>query len=353
MEEVLNAMETQLNVRKNTNILELMSMNRILIIICTLLLFSNCTEKLPTIELILEKKVDALEDSILFANLKCLTMHNGNLFVTDISNNQLICMDKELNLVMTIGKAGSGPGELLEINQFAIKDSSIVVLNGGNYRINIFKTDGKLIKEYSLINSAIHFHTAYRFGYVGTQLIGCSSLPDTPLDIYDIHTGKQTLFGEAYKFSSPVQEAIRNGRFVALFKDSYIVVSDNMPYIEVYNDKTKKLTAKYDYSSIRSVERTLKAVDEYNKKYDNSYSCICEDIYVDNDYLYILFANFGEKYAVNEIIKFKLSPKITPSAIIKLPGKIYSSFCVADTHLYVYNKSKNMLEKYKMIQNVR
>lgn len=323
-------------------------MKKILNVLCSLLIFCNCTgtDSLPTVELTWEKSIDQLADSILFANLKCLTMHNGNLFVSDVSQNHILCMDKDLKLISVIGKSGEGPSELLGINQFAINDSSIAVINGGNYRINIFKTDGVLLKEYSLINHVIYFHTLYRFGYNGTQLIGCSSLPDSPLTIYDISTGKQTFFGEGYKFHSPIQDAIRNGRFTSIFENSYVVVSDNMPFIEIYDKNTNQLTNKYDYSSINCVSKSLKAIENQKEQYENSYSNLCEDIYVDNENLYILVANFKDKYSVNEIIRFKLSPHILPAEVIKLLGDIYSTFCVTDTLLYAYNSSKNTLEKY-------
>lgn len=257
-------------------------------------------------------------------------------------------MDKDLKLVRTIGKSGEGPGELFGINQFAINDSSIAVINGGNYRINIFKTNGTLLKEYALVNQVIYFHTLYRFLYNGTKLIGCSSLPDSPLTIYDIDTGKQVLFGEGYKYHSPIQNAIRNGRFISLFKNSYMVVSDNMPFIEIYDRSTNQLINKYNYSSVNCVNESLKAIENQKEQYENSYSNLCEDVYIDNENLYILVANFKDKYFVNEIIRFKLSPQIVPTAIIKLPGNIYSTFCISDTLLYAYNSSKNTLEKYTM-----
>lgn len=323
-------------------------MSKISILLYALLLFSSCADKLPKVNVKREKGIDVLADSIYFSDLRCLTLQDGKLFISNVSDDQIICLDRDLALVTILGKKGQGPGELLGISQYAIKDSSLVVLNGGNNRINIYNTDNALMKEYSLGNNMIRFHTAYRFGFDGKQLIGCSSLAETPLATYNLETGEQTFWGEGYKFHLAVQSVVRNGRHTCLYENTYISVSDNMPYIEVYDANSHILINKYDYSQIDNVKKSLKAIEKRKNEAGNSYQIICDDIYVANGHLYLLFANIVGSYHVNEIIEFELNPQINPISIIKLPGEIYSSFCVSDSLLYAYNSYNNILEKFVM-----
>jgi hypothetical protein len=246
-----------------------------------------------------------------------------------------------------MGKRGQGPNELLDIHQFAIKDSLVVVLNGNN-RINIFNINGELLEEHSLVDVSIRFGTGHRFYFNGKEIIGSSSLADNPLTIYNIYTREQTFFGEKYEFSTSEQTAIRNDRFICILKNKCIAVSDNLPFIEVYDLDTKKLIEKYDYSKIKEIEKSLKAIErkESQDSNSNSYYTLCRDICIVNDCMYLLFVNHGEEHRVDKIIKFELMPSIKPVSIIELSGKTYSSFCISDNFVYGYNSRENTIEQY-------
>lgn len=310
-----------------------------------LISFNNCQQnKLSVIKLKKEKSIDILSDSTLFSNVECLSVNKGAVFFTNTFYDQLVNLDETLSLIKTIGTRGQGPNELLDINQFAIQDSLIVVLNGNN-RINIFNINGELLEEHSLTGIPIRFDTGHRFHFNGEEIIGSSAFSENPLTVYNIYTNEQTFFGEKYKFALSNQTAIRNDRFVRVFGDKCVAVSDNMPFIEIYDLKSKENIEKYDYSTIYEIEKSLKAIERKDKN-PNSYYTLCRDICLVDDYLYVLFISYAEKFEANKIIKFELVPSVNPVSIIELPGEIYSSFCISDYFVYGYNSRDNTIEQY-------
>jgi sugar lactone lactonase YvrE len=75
----------------------------------------------------------------------------GNrLYVVDIKNHQVQVLDKSSGQVLfTIGKAGSGPGELFQPTNVAIgPDGDVYVTETGNFRVQRFTRDGAHVRFY-------------------------------------------------------------------------------------------------------------------------------------------------------------------------------------------------------------
>lgn len=321
----------------------------LILLILQLVFFIGCKENLKVYNIKKNESIDSVADSILFLSVKCLTADNENLYFTDTYSDRIICLNNgNFSLNYIIGNRGMGPKELLGINQFAIADSLITVLNGGNNRINIFKKDGSLYHEYSLANLDIYFDTGYRFYFERNKISGYSSLGASPLTTYAMDNQAQTFWGTKFEFASESQTAVRNGRHLGFFKGRYLSVSDNLPIIEIYDAHSHVLLDKYDYSQIPTVAKSLKQIAKKNTVASNSYFVICEDLYITNGHLYILIADYKDGYSVNEIIEFELEPIVKPKSILKLSGKVYSTFCINKGELYGYNSLDNAIEKFSL-----
>jgi DNA-binding beta-propeller fold protein YncE len=75
----------------------------------------------------------------------------GNrLYVVDIKNHQVQVLDKSSGQVLfTIGKAGSEPGELFQPTNVAIgPDGDVYVTETGNFRVQRFTRDGAHVRFY-------------------------------------------------------------------------------------------------------------------------------------------------------------------------------------------------------------
>lgn len=329
-------------------------MTKYVILLISCISLMQCThEKLTTHYLVESKKIDLIDDTLLFKDIRCLTFYNNRLYFTNPIYDQVVSLNKNLDLEKTFGEKGNGPNELLDIDQFTITDSLISVLNVSNRRINIFSVSGEPLIETSISNS-IHFDTSYRFCFVDSSIVGSSDVAEAPLSKYNIYTSEQTLFGKTYQFPTPKQTSIRNNRFTSKIDDGFIVVSNNLPFIEIYNsDNNFEQVVQYNYSDIIEVHNSIRAIESANDKTDNSYRHLCEDIYVTNRYLYILLIDYtNNDFNVNQIIKFKIRPVIEPVSIYKLPGKYFKTFCISeeDGIVYAYHYTDNTLGAYLINQ---
>jgi len=337
------------NNRNKNNIGDILKMNRFILFFFVCFFLAQCSyNKLPVSYLTLSKQIDEVSDTLLLYDIKCLTFNDEKLYFTNPAYDQIIILNRNLEFVRTIGKSGMGPNELLGISQFAICDTLLSVLNVTNRRVNIFSTEGDAITEISIDNSIL-FDPGYRYCFTGTEIIGCSSVAETPLSKYNIYTHDQTLFGETYNFTTPRQTLIRNNRFTAKVNNSIITVSNNLPYIEMYNEKDLNQIILYDYSNFHQIEKNIRAIDSKSDKEDNSYYHLCEDIYLTDQHLYILLIDYSNNdFNVNQIVKYDIYPTLMPVSIYKLPGKYFTTFCVSeeDEVIYAYHYTDNTLGKY-------
>lgn len=319
-------------------------MNRFFLLFVVCLFFVQCShEKLPVYDLAVSKQKGIIGDTLLFKEISCLTFYRSKLYFSNPVYDHIVSLDKNFNLDTIFGKKGRGPNEFMNVSQFSMDDSLIYVLNRINGRVNIFSTEGKNISEISLSNSIL-FRYNCRFCFADNHIIGFSSVAETPLTKYNIYTKEQTLFGKMYQFPTPKQTSIRNSRFTAKVDNSYIVVSDNLPRIEIYNQDNLEQIVQYDYSDIPQVKNSIEATEMKFKKADNSYQILCKDIYATSQHLYILFVDNN----INQIIKFEIYPVIKPVSVYKLPGKWFTTFCVSeeDNIVYAYEYTENTLGAY-------
>lgn len=324
-------------------------MNKYLfLVLCFSLLQCTHEKALPIHNLTLSKQIEDVADTLLLHDVTCLTFHDNKLFFTNPVYDHIVSLDKNLDLLKIIGTQGEGPGQLLSISQFAIDDSLISVLNGRNRRINVFSVAGDPVSE-TAISSSILFDLNYRYCFIDADIIGCSPAAETPLSKYNIYTKEQTLFGEIYQFPTSKQTEIRNRRFMVKMDTRLIVVSDNLPSIEIYDQDNLERISLYDYSGIGQIEKNIQAIESKSGITDNSYCVLIQDVYVTDRHLYVLLNDFtNNDFKANQIIKFDIHPDIKPVALYKLPGDYFSTFCVdeEDGVVYAYHHTENMLGAY-------
>jgi hypothetical protein len=305
----------------------------------------------PTIDLTVEEKIDAVSDSIFFKSIECIVCTNDMLFFSNSVFDNIVCTDHNFKLKRIIGTRGNGPNSLLGINQFAIHDSILCVLNDGNQRINLYDVNsGNIITE-TTIHSA-HLSNRNRKSFDGIFWYSDTFGSDKPVSAYNIKHGTEELFGTGFEFSSAKQTAIRNKRLTVSNDSVIYVISDNLPVIETYSKETKQLTDSYDYSFFNIVKNEIKYRNTKDSA-DNEYFYLCYDTYITDSNLYILLVEVKDGYRVNKIIKFDITDRLKPVAIFHLPGKIYHTFCVSenDNCIFAFEYKSNCIEKLIIPKN--
>jgi len=76
---------------------------------------------------------------------------SGNIYVLDSGNNRIQKFDEDGNYLLTIGRKGQGPGEILNSQDIELDShSNIIVFDMGNNRITKFDSKGNLIFSFNL-----------------------------------------------------------------------------------------------------------------------------------------------------------------------------------------------------------
>lgn len=314
-------------------------MKKWLLVLCIALLTASCGRQLtslPTIEPQLVKSVDVLADSIYFSEITAMKYHDNRIYACCMGQSQILCMDNDFGLLHIIGHKGRAASELMNPSSFDMDGDTIVVLCYGafkRYTVNgefVGSSDiGPLLpnKDFAW-SDGCYYYTSSRQGPV----ISLSA------------DGTSRSFGECYRFETEEAARYRNARFTRVYRDRIITVSDNLPYIEVFDRQTLESVRKVDYSDVDLVSEIMKS-NASEQLAANQYRTLVSGCNVADGKLYVLLADNLDGFCANKIIVFDLERDCRPVSIVQLPGARYFSFCVNGQTLYAFNLRENTLEK--------
>lgn len=314
-------------------------MKKGLFVLCIALLFASCSRQLtslPTVEPQLVKSVDVLADSIYFSEITAMKYQDNRIYACCMGQSQILCMDDDFGLLRIIGHKGRAAGELMNPSSFDMDGDTIAVLCYGafkRYTVNgefVGSSDiGPLLpnKDFAW-SDGCYYYTSSRQGPV-------ISLSEE---------GTSRSFGAYYRFESEEATRCRNARFTRVFGDRIITVSDNLPYIEIFDRRTLASVRKVDYSNVALVAEIMRS-NASEQLAANQYRALVSGCNVADGKLYLLLADNLDGFCANKIIVFDLERDCRPLSIVQLPGARYFSFCVNGQTLYAFNLRENTLEK--------
>ena len=304
-----------------------------------LLLTLSCSRQLttlPTIEPQVVKSAEVLADSIYFSEITAMKYQDNRIYACCMGQSQILCMDNDFGLLRIIGHKGRAASELMNPSSFDMDGDTIAVLCYGafkRYTVNgefVGSSDiGPMLpnKDFAW-SDGCYYYTSSRQGPV-------ISLSEE---------GTSRSFGAYYPFESEEATRCRNARFTRVFGDRIITVSDNLPYIEIFDRRTLASVRKVDYSNVALVAEIMRS-NASEQLAANQYRALVSGCNVADGKLYLLLADNLDGFCANKIIVFDLERNCRPVSIVQLPGARYFSFCVNGKTLYAFNLRENTLEK--------
>lgn len=272
------------------------------------------------------KSIDKLSDSSYILSAQSMLLNDNKLFFLDERRSQIIVLDNELNLLTTIGRGGKGPNEFIPSSFTVIGKDTVVVNDSGNNRLQLYHSSGNHIRSISLRDISARLINGFHYN---NRVLTATSIGNKAIIMYRFNEAylpnMVKEFGERYKFNSEIQNGIRNDRYLHKYNGKTIAISDNQPFIELYDIDGNILT-RYDYSNIEIIENQLKYIKNKGQTNEKSYMRLVHHTYIFNDNLYILINRNTPQFARNIIIQFSLKPEIIPSRLYYLPDYIYY-FC--------------------------
>lgn len=290
--------------------------------------------------------INVFSDSSFFSDIECLSSYKDQILAADFKRDQIFILDTNMKLINTIGNDGDSVNNLYLIRHFAISNDSILVKDGGNNRFQLFSMAGKCLGSIPISENFPRYSQRFLFQ---NGLMTSYANDSHALVTININDVKQTIFfGERYEFNDHQQNEIRNQRAVFSYEGCKFCVSDNLPFIEKY-DNNNNLLEKYDYSNISIIREELQYRLK-NKIKSNAYDVLAYDTYLNENKIYILCAlKQRNVFTVNTVIEFDVFPNVNPSRIFILPqNSIYKSICVYKDKIYAFSHLDNTLQRFEI-----
>lgn len=316
------------------------------LLVCCIFGLISCTNtcKLENKDLNTKMTIDNVSDSIYLSDIWSLSNIGDKLFFIDQKSSKIFTLSDDFNSCKLWGEVGHAWNEFVFLASIHPQNDTIYAFDGGRQIVFIYDTDGNLLNQYPFKNDELYYSPEYRCIINDKKLIGGAYTDKNGCMTIDMVNHNVTKWGKIFDFKSKRQEMLRNGRHLFQLNDTYIAVSDNLPVIELYDQKYE-LISEYDYSNIDFVHSRQRNIEQ-NKGGENSYSILCYDAYLYKQSLYLLMTGFDNgKYSVNKIIEINIDDNnLIPNKVLSLPGQIYSSICINERGVFAFNKSASRLE---------
>lgn len=307
---------------------------------------SGNSEKLyEEIHLTHSDEIYQLSDSSYISSIVSMKYYGDKLYLSENKRCEILVLDDNLNYINSIGRMGRGPDELMDINRFIIYGDTILIKDPGNNRVQKYFLTGEYIKSIPL--SKINIDIINGFNLLNGHFIG-SSKGDSAIVSFKLVSDYLELykeFGCRYKFNEKVKEEVCNGRYLMVNKGKLIAVSDNLPYIEVY-DSDYNLINIYDISESPIIEKQIKYINT-EKLSGKSYRVLIQECDIYDNHLYILVNQFTDGYSCNTILMYSLNDMSTPKKILYLPNVAYSSFTIGGDNIYAFSHD-GVIQKFDL-----
>lgn len=326
-----------------------MKNKNIFLCVILLILFLGCKTVNRDIKRIhLCNAVGQLSDSTFFGTISDIKKNNGKIYALDRNTKRVIILDDSLILLNSIGGSGRGPGELISPKRLALEGNDIWVFDGSNLRFSSFCEDGGVNR---MITADDPLTEMCGFFVKNKNIYYRSPRSEYMFSIYDCQSDSINFYQKRG------DESVELANFA--YSEKYHIgfnVSQNLPIIEVYNDKDlliQKVELPKDwFNRLKFNPETVKSSSK------NASVLLFTSICVDYDYLYLLYIDHSMDFKnvfQNKIIGFKISEKgildIEEHVDIQLNGNWYSSFCVSGNEIYAFDVESGKLENYLIIEH--
>ncbi len=310
------------------------------------------TSKFKPEELILKKvkSITQFNDSTFLSSMVlCIDKYKDSIMLTDYKQGQIFMLNSELNLLSKIGIMGQGPGEMIGAAHFCVSNEKITVINDGK----------ELLSEYSLLNKNftkdIKFPKDLRktlntrfFEYDGKIFHSIVS-EDSMIVAIDKNNLKSSQMGVNSKWDKP-NLRMHSTRHLIKGNQSFYEIGCTLPILQEYSFEGEMLHT-FDLSTIHDISKQME-IYKKNNQIPNTYFVMIQDVYFDNENIFLLFASQEVGYSCNKIIVINTQNEFKHIATYILSGgKVYLSFCVDNNRIIAFNGLNSNIDIYNFINN--
>lgn len=121
------------------------------------------------------------------ADITKIIVHNNEIYVKDTYMNAgygIRVFSEDGRYLRHIGRSGKGPGELIRITDFTIRDSLIYIADGNSEKMAVYTTEGRFLEDISLPDANFASCAALDTGFLWTGDIFYRENPENRYGLY-------------------------------------------------------------------------------------------------------------------------------------------------------------------------
>lgn len=321
---------------------EKMKIIQIITVIFVLLLCIGCNtpdEKLLKLKLV--KNIDELSDGSYMISVRDIKIKGDKIYLSDYEANRVIVLDKNYNVVMQIGRAGSGPGEFNGAGHIQFYKDSIYVIE--STKINVYDKKG-LFQRVIFLEPTIWSSSAFVIDTLGAFYFNALDNKNFPIIKCDENGNFIEGFGEWWPYSNDKEKRTINEMDLYLWNNKIIVTTHGNPVIKIYSLNGKLL----DVFSLESNTFVKKRLDFARREHykNKTEGKITYELFwyglVYKDKLYLLLTDFDKTPGTGQskILVVDLeNMKVVITYSLQSDGW-YNCFAIKDNNLIAYKSGR-------------
>jgi len=318
-----------------------------------LFFFLSCEEKrkyeIRSIEAI--QVLTELSDSSFLKTVEHINYHENFIYVSDSYNGRVLKLDKDLNLVLSIGQNGEGPEDFLGVRCSAVYDDTLYVASPGNLKMVRFTTNGEFIDTYKLQNYNMIFNY---FCINKGGLYFNSALDSLPFVKFDRFMNRQFAFGDWIVPVNEERKVASNNFHVLSFQGKVLTVQVEEPLINLYEEDGALLLSKYIDAEVFKSRLNFKKNQLENPSAQKAIYMLFYSVTSYENKLYLLYVdhnkdnNIPQCDKVVELLYENNDFKINNIYQLQSESGWYSSICCVGNKLICFDEMKSEFQVYNL-----
>ena len=251
-----------------------------------------------------DKELSILSDSSYLGQVMSMDLYNNRYVLSDYKSHKVIFLDKNLDVLSSVGSYGKGPGDLNGPIEVVALQDSIFIFEEMNQRVSVFDWELKFSRH---INNVFRgsFSEKLAISADGNALFCSRRAGETPLQMVDLQTLESTSFGAYMKEGIAGRKPFEYYHFV-LFKDWIFAIANSDPVIRIYDKVSLELVNEVQYENAPIVKGAVDYIADQRLHHPspNKSYVLVQDVAQYKNHLYMLIIGRENGPSCNHIAEF-------------------------------------------------
>jgi hypothetical protein len=294
--------------------------------------------------------ISQLSDSSYFKDIYFMNYYKNSIYASDNYNGRILRLDKNLNLISSIGNSGQGPGEFVELGCTEVFNDTLYAID--SQRMSLFSLDGKLINTYNNVNANKATFNKFCVDNGGSFYFN-SVLDNGPVVKYDKFMTEKFAFGDWNELQNTEYKVASNQFDILFFQDKVLSINQEQPQFNFYDKNGTLLSSDYINDEIFSSRLNFRK-SEHEKNIANKKKTykLFSSVTTYKNKIFLLYIDHNKENGrplCNKIVELMYEDNILKiNKVYQLEDSWYSSICCTSDGLICYDATTTELSLCKL-----